>query len=216
MKTIKLLIADGHTIVRESVTRILGNTTDIAVAGEAASADEAMASLCRLDFDLIVMELAIGGAIRFDLIRQIRTTKPALPILILSACREDRYATDAVRAGASGYLSKECDGDLLIAVIRKVAKGGAFISARVAEKMLSNGRRTAKREPYKRLSKREREVFFMINQGHAPAAIAESLGVSGKTISTVKARIFDKLDVDNAAELFRYAVAHRLLDSPSA
>lgn len=205
-KRVDVIIADRHAIIRDCVRRIAANTPDILITGEARSIDEMLIALGGRSYDLLVLEISMSGA-GIDAIRQAKSLRPATPILVLSSFSEEKHAIDAFRAGASGYLSKECDGDLLVFVMRKVARGGSFVSAGVADIL---ARSPHDRVRHDRLSTREDQVFTLMNRGLCMSAIARNLGVSVKTVSTFKSRIFEKLGVDSAVELTRYAIAHRL------
>lgn len=212
MKKIEILIADDHTIIRDGLRQIFSDTEDIVVAGEAATGLEVMAQVRSRDWDAVVLDMSMPGRNGFDLIRQIKTEKPALPILVLSMHGEEQYGLRALHAGASGYLTKESDSELLTAVIRKVAGGGIYVSATLAEQMARERMPNVAQEPHTLLSEREYQVFLMIVAGQGLTAIADQLSLSVKTVSTHKTRILQKMGLTNAAELVRYAVAHQLIE----
>ncbi|HEX8988331.1 MAG TPA: response regulator transcription factor, partial [Rhodocyclaceae bacterium] len=166
-------------------------------------------------FDLLVADIATEGGIALDGIRQLRSIAPAVPILVFSGLSEIRHAASVLEAGASGYLPKDSTSELLLSVMRKLAAGGLFVSAAVAEHMARRPQ-TGGGAPHADLSPREHQVFMMINAGRRIGEIADDLGVSVKTVSTHKARILEKLGVDSAAGLVRYAMAHRLAAAPGA
>lgn len=207
---IEVLISDRHALIRDCLRKIVSNAEGLAIAGEAAGMDDALDRLRSRRYDLVVAEIATGGRADFDGVGRLKSASPETPILILSAFSEERHAADALRAGASGYLEKECGGDVLVAVMRKVAGGGAFVSANVAEVM---ARRSQGADPgsHRLLSERERQIFAMINAGLRPGRIAGELGISVKTVSTHKTRILEKMGLANEAELIRYAVIHDLM-----
>jgi DNA-binding NarL/FixJ family response regulator len=215
MKKIEVLIADDHTIIRDGLKQILADTGDIVVAGEAANGHAALEQVRARDWDVLVLDLSMPGKNGLDLIKQIKADKPALPILILSMHSEEQYAMRTLRAGASGYLNKESDSELLVAVIRKIAGGGIYVSAQLAEQMARDRMPKAEHLPHTLLSEREYQVFLMIVSGQGLTEIGETLSLSVKTISTHKTRILQKMSMTNQAELIRYAIAHRLVE-PSA
>lgn len=210
MNKIQILIADDHAIIRDGLKQIFSDTDDIVVAGEAANGHEVMVKIRQRDWDVLLLDMSMPGKNGFDLIRQIKSEKPVLPILILSMHAEEQYAVRALRAGASGYLTKESDSELLTAVIRKVAAGGVYVSAELAEQMARDCMPNAEPIPHSLLSEREYQVFLMMISGHSLTAIADQLSLSIKTVSTHKTRIFQKMGMTNMTELFRYAVAQNL------
>ncbi|HEX8988001.1 MAG TPA: response regulator transcription factor [Rhodocyclaceae bacterium] len=213
MNKIQILIADDHAIIRDGLKQIFSDTDDIIVAGEAANGHEVMTKIRQRDWDALVLDMSMPGKNGFDLIRQIKSEKPNLPILILSMHGEEQYALRALRAGASGYLTKESDSELLAAVIRKVAAGGVYVSAELAEQMARERMPNVEQKPHELLSEREYQVFLLIVSGQGLTSIADQLNLSVKTVSTHKTRILQKMGLTNATELVRYAIAHGLADS---
>jgi DNA-binding NarL/FixJ family response regulator len=206
---IRVLLADDHNLVREGLKQLLRATDDIAVAGEAADGDEALALVRSSDFDLAVLDLSMPGLAGVDLIKRLKLEKPRLRILVLSMHGEQQYAARALKAGASGYLTKDSASAQLVGAIRKIAAGGVHISEAAAAQLL--GGAAAGEAPHTRLSDREFEVFRLLVAGEAITAIAHKLHLSVKTVSTHKARILQKMGMESAAELVRYAVEKRLL-----
>jgi len=209
---IRILLADDHALVREGLKRILGAASDIEVVAEAANGDEALALVRQHDYDLALIDLSMPGLAGLDLIKRLRLEKPKLRILVLSMHGESQYAARALKAGASGYLTKDSAGAQLLGAIRKVAGGGVHISEAAAVQLLGAGAPAGDALPHTLLSDREFEVFRQLVAGRAITEIAEGLHVSVKTISTHKARILEKMAMASTAELVRYAVEHRLLD----
>ena len=209
---IRVLIADDHALVREGLKRILAAAADIDVAGEAANGDEALALVKQHDYDLALIDLSMPGLSGLDLIRRLKLEKPRLRILVLSMHGEKQYAARALKAGASGYLTKDSAGSDLLGAIRKVGAGGVHISEAAAAELLVAGPRTGDAPPHTALSDREFEVFRQLVAGRSITAIAAGLHVSVKTVSTHKARILEKMAMGSTAELVRYAMEHRLLD----
>ncbi len=208
---IRIVIADDHTIMREGLKRILQEVDDIEVVGEAVDGFEVLATVRKAGFDLLLMDLSMPGRSGVDLIRQIKDEAPKLPILVLTMHEEEQYAVRAIRAGASGYLTKESAGTQLVTAIRKVASGRPFISLEVAEQLAIDAMPARHELPHKYLSDREFEVFNLLVSGKSITEIAVMLHLSVKTVSTHKTRILQKMDSNSLAELVQYAIAHGLL-----
>lgn len=213
MEKFRVLLADDHAIIRDGLKQILADTDDLAVIGEAANGLEAMQRVREQACDVLVLDISMPGRSGLDLIRMIKDEKPELPILILSMHHEEQYAVRALQAGASGYLTKESDGDLLVAAIRRVAAGGVHLSDKVTEMMVRGIRPAGDPLPHNLLSDREYEVFNMLVQGLGLTEIGAELSLSVKTISTHKTHILQKMNLSNSAELIRYAIAHGLAEA---
>jgi DNA-binding NarL/FixJ family response regulator len=209
---IRLVLADDHTIVREGLKQILAAAGDIDVLGEASDGTQVMERVRGLDFDVLLLDMSMPGRSGIELIRQVRAEKPKLKVLILSMHEEHQYAVRAIRAGASGYLTKESASRQLVDAIRKVAAGGAFISAEVAQQLALGAMPDAKGPPHASLSDREFQIFRMIADGLAVSDIAARLNLSVKTVSTHKSNILQKMNMATQGELIRYAITHRLVD----
>lgn len=211
---IRVVIADDHQILREGLKQLLESAGGIDVVGEAADGTQALALVRDAEFDVLLLDLSMPGRSGMDLIRQVLGERPRLHVLVLSMHEEHQYAVRAIRAGAAGYLTKESASSELVAAIRKVASGGAYITPNVAEYLALDampGGRVARHEA---LSDREFEVFRLLVAGEGVTAIAVRLNLSAKTISTHKAHLMEKLGVASTAELVRYAMRHRLADDP--
>jgi len=212
----RVVIADDHQILREGLKQLLTAAGDLDVVGEADDGFEVLERIRRLDFDVLLLDMSMPGKSGVELIKQVKAERPKLRILVLSMHEEHQYAVRAIRAGASGYLTKESAAAQLVAAIRKIAAGGAFISAEVAERLALDAMPHAEGPLHATLSDREYQVFRLLVTGNSVSGIAEQLHLSAKTISTHKARLMEKLQVDNNAALVRYAVRHRLHDDPNA
>jgi DNA-binding NarL/FixJ family response regulator len=209
---IKVLIADDHTIVREGLRQILGQSPDIVVKDEASNGQEVLKKIGNGHFDLVLLDISLPGRSGLEVLKQIRATAPDLPILILSMYPEEQYAIRALRAGASGYLTKESATNELLKAIRKVAAGGIYITSSLAEKIVSELKMDTKRLPHEMLSDREYQVMCMIASGRPVKEIAILLSLSVKTISTHRARILEKMNMKNSAQLTHYAIKHNLVE----
>ena len=213
---ITVLVADDHAIVREGLKQILLRTGDIVVEAEAKNGQEVMHWVRERDWDIVLMDMSMPGRSGLDLIKQVKSEKPKLPILILSMHQEEQYAVRAIRAGASGYLNKDSASELLVSAIRKVVSGGMFVSQSAGELLARDMKRGSDVPPHTLLSDREFQVFNMIVRGKTVTDIAAELSLSVKTVSTHKTHVLEKMNLANQSELVRYAIAHRLLDHPGA
>jgi len=213
---IRVVIADDHQILREGLKQLLLSAGDLDVVGEARDGHEVLERIRALELDVLPLDMSMPGKSGVELIKHVKTAKPKLRILVLSMHEEHQYAVRAIRAGASGYLTKESAAAQLVAAIRKVAAGGAFISAEVAERLALDAMPHAEGPLHASLSDREYQVFQLLVAGVSVSDIALRLHLSAKTISTHKARLMEKLEIDNNADLVRYAVRHRLHDDPNA
>jgi two-component system, NarL family, invasion response regulator UvrY len=210
---IDVLVADDHAIIRDGLKKILADTSDLNVAGEAANGNAALDQVRERDWGLVVLDMSMPGRSGLELIKLMRAERPKLPILVFSMHPEEQYAVRAIRAGAAGYLSKESDSDLLLPAMRKIAAGGAFVSAKVAELLATDVSHAGDGLPHTLLSDREYGVFSRIVRGISLTDIAEELSLSIKTVSTHKAHILAKMNMAGQVDLVRYAIEHKLLDT---
>jgi DNA-binding NarL/FixJ family response regulator len=210
---IRIVIADDHAIVREGLKRIVAGASDMQVAGEAADGTQVMQRVRELEFDILVLDLSMPGRSGMELIRLVRSEKPRLRILVLSMHQELQYAVRAIKSGASGYLTKESAPSQLEQAIRKIAGGGAFVTPEVAEQLALGAMPGSESHPHETLSDREFEVFRLLAAGVSVTEIASRLKLSVKTVSTHKANLMQKMGLQNASELIRYAIRHGLVDS---
>ncbi|OOG55383.1 response regulator transcription factor [Polaromonas sp. C04] len=209
-KPIKVLLVDDHAVVRNGVRLILSAAQDIEVTGEAENAEAAMRLLRQQAFDVALLDIALPGVSGLDLLRRLRAAQPALAVLMLSMYAEEAYAVRALKLGAAGYLTKSHSGDAMIAAVRKVAAGGKYISAAVADKLADNlgGGRMA---PHEALSDRELEVLNLLASGQSLVKIGDVLHLSPKTVSTHRTHILEKMGMSSNAELIRYMLENGLL-----
>lgn len=211
---IRVVIADDHTIVREGLKQLLLTSGDFDVVGEARDGYEVVQLVRAAEFDVLLLDMSMPGKSGMELIKQVKAEKPKLRVLVLSMHQEHQYAVRAIKAGASGYLTKESASTQLVSAIRKVSTGGAFISAEVAEALALGAMPHAEGPPHGALSDREFQVFRMLASGTSVSDIASQLNLSVKTVSTHKARLMGKLGVQNQTALIHYALKHRLIDDP--
>ncbi len=208
----KILIADDHGVVREGLKRIIAKAPDLVVAGEAETGEETLEKALTLGCDMVLLDITMPGRNGFDVMRELRSRKPELRILMLSMHPEEQYAVRALRAGASGYLNKDSAPQELMAAIQKVALGGRYISSSLAETIILNVGTNVEESPHESLSDREYQVLCMIGSGKAVKQIADELMLGAKTISTYRQRILEKMKMSGNAELIRYAILNRLVD----
>jgi DNA-binding NarL/FixJ family response regulator len=197
-----VLIVDDHPLIRRAIRELLEPETGEPVE-EAGTPDEALAQIRAHQWDIVLLDLSMPGNTGLQLLTTIHAERPELPILIVSAHAEDQYAVRLLRAGASGFVSKETAPDVLVRAVRRVAGGGRYISEALAEHLADE-----KREPIEALSNREHEVLGLMAAGRSPTEIAASLSLSVKTISTYRARLLQKLRARTTADLIRYALEH--------
>ena len=209
---IRIVMADDHAIVREGLKRIVSELPDMQLVGEAADGTQVLKCVRELEFDLLVLDLSMPGRSGMELIRQIRSEKPRLRMLVLSMHQEQQYAVRAIRSGANGYLNKESATDQLAQAIRKIAGGGAYVTPEVAEQLAMSAMPDALTLPHQSLSDREFDVFRQLVAGVSVTDIATALNLSVKTISTLKSNLMQKMGLNNPSELVRYALQHGLAD----
>ncbi len=209
---IKILIADDHAIFRKGLKQIISDTSDMVVTDEANNGKEVMDKVRRNGDDIILLDISLPGRHGLDILKDIKSEKPDLPVLILSMYPEEQYAVRALRAGASGYLTKSSAPDELIKALRKVSLGKRYVSSSLAEKLASYLNSYEEKPLHEKLSDREYEVIRMLASGKRVKDIAEELSLSVKTISTVRTRILEKMNMKSTAEIIHYAIKHGLVD----
>ena len=209
---IKILVVDDHVIVREGLKKILLDTPDMVVADEASNGQEVTKKIWDNDYDLILLDISLPGRSGLDVLKQLKCTKPQVPILILSVHPEEQYALRSLRAGASGYLTKQSAPDELIGAIRKVAKGRKYITSSIGEKLAFEMEGDSRKFPHETLSDREYQVMCMIGSGKTVKEIADTLSLSVKTISTHRTHILNKMQMKNNAQLTHYAIKNALVE----
>ncbi|MDA8104900.1 MAG: response regulator transcription factor [Nitrospiraceae bacterium] len=209
---IRILIADDHRIVREGLKQILAETPDMIVMDEASNGQEVLGKIWENDFDVVLLDISMPGRSGLDILKQLKSERPRLAVLVLSMYSEEQYAMRALRAGASGYMTKESAPDELIEAIRKVSTGRKYISPTVAEKLAVSLEAKDERPAHENLSDREYQVMCMIASGKTIKTIADELSLSVKTVSTYRTRILEKMQMKNNAELTHYSIQNRLVE----
>ena len=209
--TKRVFIADDHAIVREGLRRILAGDPTIEVVGEGKDGHEVMTAARAGGIDVLLLDLSMPGRSGVDLIKQIKSERPALRVLVLSMHDEQQYAERAIRAGASGYLTKDTAATQLVAAIERIAAGGMYITTAAAEALAAHLQAPSEDLPHERLTDREYEVFRLLAAGESVTAIAGRLHLSVKTVSTHKTNVLEKMQLGSFADLVRYAIEHKLL-----
>jgi two-component system invasion response regulator UvrY len=210
---IKVFIADDHAVVRRGVRQILEESADMAVVGEAATGREALRAVSEIACDVLLLDIALPDISGLEVLTQLRGLKPELQILILSVYPEKQYALRALKAGAAGYLTKDSLPEELLTAVRQAAGGGKYITQSLSEKMageLQAG--SAHKEPHELLSNREYQIVCLLAAGKTVSDIAAELSLSVKTVSTYRARILEKLGLQNTAEIIHYALSRGLIE----
>ncbi len=208
---IRILVADDHSVVREGIKQILAGLDDMTVEDEAGSGQEVLLKMTAKDYDLVLLDISMPGKSGLEVLEEIKVMKPRVPVLILSMHPEEQYAVRMLRAGASGYLTKASAPQELISAIRKVSRGGKYVTVSLAEKLAFELDAGAEKPRHERLSNREYQVMLLLASGMSVSEVAEDLCLSAKTISTYRTRILDKMDMKKNAELTLYAVKNNLI-----
>jgi two-component system invasion response regulator UvrY len=209
---IKILIADDHRMFREGLKHILAEYPDLVVADEANNGQEVLDKIWKNNYDMVLLDITMPGMTGLEALKQLKNDKPKLPVLILSMHPEEQYAIRVLRAGASGYLTKESAPDELITAIRKISQGRKYITPSLAERLASEFEADSEKPLHDILSDREYQVLSMIAGGKTLTHIAKELSLSIKTVSTYRTRIMEKMKMKTNAEVMHYVIKHQLLD----
>jgi len=208
---IRVLITDDHAIVRDGLRQIVGETSDITVAAEAADGAETLEVMRTTPIDVVVLDLNLPDRHGIDVLGQLRRSHPQVPVLILSVNREAAYAVRLLKAGASGYIGKDSAREQLVDGIRRVARGEKYIAPPLAESVAIHLVERGEKLPHEQLSDREFQVMLLIAAGRPPREIATELNVSVKTVGAHRAHIMQKIGVRSNAEIVHYVLSHRLM-----
>ena len=209
---IRVFIVDDHAIFREGLKKVLGAVPDILVAGEAADGSEALDKILGNACDVVVLDLGLPGMSGFDVLRTLKAKRPSLPIIVMSIHTEEEYALMVLKAGGSGYLTKESVPDDLIKAIRKAAKGETYVSESLGERLVGDLRGRTSSKLHEGLSVKEYHIFSLIVKGKSVKEIGYELSLAHSTVSTYRTRILEKMQMKSNAELARYAAKHNLVD----
>jgi DNA-binding NarL/FixJ family response regulator len=210
--SMNILIADDHPVVRQGLRQMLASENDLNVVGEARNGHEVVEISKRVEWDVAVLDYNMPGRTGLELVKELKQRHPGRPVLILSMYPEERYALRALKAGAAGYITKESASGELVNAIRKVAKGGRYVSTSLGERLAQELAGDSERPVHERLSDREYQIMWMIASGKTVGEVAEQLFLSPNTVSTYRARILRKMNMKSNAELMHYAIAHHLVD----
>ena len=209
---IKVCVVDDHAVIREGLKRIISANPGMAVTSEAGDGAEALHVIKSQPCDVVLLDITMPNKTGLDVLKQLHAESPRLPILVLSMHAEDQYAARVLRAGAAGYLTKECGPGKIVQAIRKVVRGGKYVSLALAEKLVADLAVDRSKAPHEVLSDREYQVLCLISLAKSVTDIAAELSLSVKTVSTYRVRILEKLNLKNNAELTRYAIKEGLVD----
>jgi two-component system invasion response regulator UvrY len=205
-------IVDDHAIVRSGLKQFLQEQVDLRVVGEAASGREAIDLVRNAPMDVLIMDLSMPGQSGIDALAMIRAKAPDVGILVLSGYPEEHYAMNLIRQGASGYLNKGCEPEMILEAIRTVGLGRRYISPKVAELLAQQLNRKEAGPPHEQLSEREFQVFLKLAKGETAGDIAEALSLSVKTVSTYRTRLMEKMNLSSNSDLTYYALKAKLID----
>ena len=209
---IRVLVADDHPVVRTGLERILAEQSGVTVVGEASDGDEVLTLLQQVAADILLLDVSMPGPGFVPLMQELRATHPSVRILVLSVHSEDQYALRALRAGARGYLTKDHSPEELVAAVRKVYRGGRYVSATLAERLAAElDASDSGRAPHEELSDREFEVLCLLGSGRSVTEAATTMGLSVKTVSTYRTRLLEKMSATCNADLVRYVVTNGLM-----
>jgi DNA-binding NarL/FixJ family response regulator len=208
---IRLAIADDHPIVRQGLRRIASDDAGITVTGEAATAAELFRLLAMAPVDVVLLDVSMPGATFIETLRELREKHSSIKVLVLSAHPEDQWAMRALRAGAAGYLTKDHSPEQLVQAVRRVARGGKYVSESMGEKLAGMVDEGKSRAPHELLSDREFEVLRALGSGMMVKDVAVQLSLSAKTVSTYRTRLLEKMGLKSKADLVRYVATHELL-----
>jgi two-component system, NarL family, invasion response regulator UvrY len=209
---IKILVADDHPVVRHGIRQIAAEAGDMLVADEAANGPELLDRARTVDHDVVLLDLSMPATSGLDLLKQLRRERPKIPIVILTMYSENQFAIRALKAGAAGYIVKGSAPAELVGAVRKVVTGGRYLTPSVAERLAGYLTADADKPLHEKLSDREYQVLRMIAAGKSTRRISAELALSVKTISTYRARIFEKMQMKSPAEIAAYVVRNRLCD----
>lgn len=209
----RFLIADDHAVVRQGLRRMLEQEFADAIFGEAASAPEILKAVHEKEWDLLILDIALPGRNGLDVLKEVRQLRPKLPVIVLSMFPEEQFAVRALRAGASGYLSKQGAPEETLVAVKKVLRGGRYVTPSQAERLAEELAGGSDKLPHETLSDREYQILRMVASGKTVTAIAGELSLSVQTVSTYRTRLLEKMRMTTNAELAEYVRVHRLLET---
>lgn len=207
----RILVADDHAIFREGLKQVIGMTVDMTVVDEAVNGQELLSKIQNNDYDVVILDISMPGRDGLDVLMELKNIKPKLPVLVLSMHPEEQYALRAYKSGASGYMTKGSPSEELIDALYKISLGKKYVSTAMAESLVSSLSDPNQKELLNSLSNREYQVLKLIASGKPVGKIAVELVLSVKTISTYRAHILRKMNMNNNAELTRFVIENKLL-----
>jgi len=207
----KIIIVDDHELIREGLKKVTAKESDIEIMGEASNSEELFELLDKHEVDIVVLDISLPGRSGIDIITDIKIQAPDTKILILSMHPEDRFAVQALRAGASGYINKNNASKSLVAALRKISDGRKYITSNLAEQLATELEMNYEKPLHESLSTREFEVMRLIVEGKAVRDIAEILSISANTVASYRSRILEKMKMKTNAEIIRYAIEQKLI-----
>lgn len=208
----KAIVVDDHAVVRRGLSQILKNMQEVTSVVEAANGNELIDRLNEAEYDIVVLDISMPGKSGLDVLKEIKTIKQNIRVLILSIHPEEQYAIRALKAGAAGYITKDGAPEELVVAVQRIMEGGKYISQSLAEKLAGSYDLSSPKLPHENLSDREFEVFKMIGSGQTVSNIAESLFLSVKTVSTYQSRIYEKTGLNSRSEITLYAIKNSLIE----
>ncbi len=206
----RVLVADDHAMLRKGIRQILSEIPSITTVDEATNGQEVLARIAKKLYDLVILDISMPGRNGLDILKQLKAERPRLPVLVVSMHPEEQYALRALKAGASGYLTKESAPDELIAAVQKILEGGKYVSQSLAERFVTELSKPSDKPLHELLSDREYEIFCLIASGKTVSEIGEDLALSVKTVSTYRSRIIEKTNLKTNAEITRYVIENGL------
>lgn len=209
--SIRVFITDDHEVVRQGLKHIVSQSPDIEVVGEAENGVQLLEKIKSLEVDVVLMDIEMPEKNGLEALVQMNNLYPGLPIIILSIFQEEQYGLRLINDGAAGYLSKTCPPEQLIEAIKKVSKGGKYITPTLSEKLVMNFGTNPEKSVHETLSKREFQIFFMIASGQKLKEIANELSISSNTVNAHRTNILKKLNMTSNSELIRYALQNNLV-----
>ena len=209
---IKVFIADDHALIREGIKKLLDLESDVKVVGETSNPFEVVDQIKKSNCDILILDLSMPGKSGLDILKEIKIVLPKVKVLIMTMMPEDQFAKRTLKAGASGYITKDRAADELLLAIRKVAAGKKYITQSLAEKLVDDLDDSSEKPLHEILSDREFQILKMMAKGQSQTNIADELSISASTVNTYRSRIFEKLNLHSNAELIHYAFQNNLIE----
>ncbi|BDQ02915.1 response regulator transcription factor [Ignavibacterium sp.] len=211
MKPLKVYLADDHLLIREGLKKILSSEKNFTIVGESGDPDEVLDFINDNEVDILILDLNMPGRSGLDILKHVKNIKPEVKVLILSMYSEDQFGERTIKAGASGYITKESASEELLNALHKIAKGGNYVSPAFAEKLLFRKQNIPDKKPHEILSDREFQIMILLAKGKTQVEISNELALSSSTVNTYRSRILEKLNLKSNAEIIRYAIQNNLI-----